>query len=400
MADSLVAAEQNPVSITPPENGTWFAEVSTKSVADTDTDRRSDVEAKQVWVYNLLRETGCEGLLVLEPDNFGWLTSGGSSRGILDPGELPVLFFSGEQRCIICSNVETQRLFDEEVDGLGFQLKEWPWHWGRDQLLADLCHGRKMACDRPALDCQIVGDQLRKRRRILSPYEQACFRALGSLLSHALEATCRGLAPTQTERDVAGQLGHRLLHRGAQPVSISVAGSGRSRMYRQCGFTPAVVGNLCVLTASARKYGLYATASRAVSFGPLADELRKEFETTCKIMATYVGATWTDSVPKAILNSGKRVYQINGFEHEWRLSPQGFVTGRDLVGVPLNYQTEELLQSGWAVTWQASVGAAVHCDTYLITDQGPEAITTPESWPQKRVRYHGADILLPFVLER
>src|SRR6516165_6382560 len=115
MADSLVAAEQNPVSITPPENGTWFAEVSTKSVADTDTDRRSDVEAKQVWVYNLLRETGCEGLLVLEPDNFGWLTSGGSSRGILDPGELPVLFFSGEQRCIICSNVETQRLFDEEV---------------------------------------------------------------------------------------------------------------------------------------------------------------------------------------------------------------------------------------------------------------------------------------------
>ena len=94
MADSLVAAEQNPVSITPPENGTWFAEVSTKSVADTDTDRRSDVEAKQVWVYNLLRETGCEGLLVLEPDNFGWLTSGGR-RGRRGTGcSLPREYFA------------------------------------------------------------------------------------------------------------------------------------------------------------------------------------------------------------------------------------------------------------------------------------------------------------------
>jgi hypothetical protein len=400
MAETLVASEQKPASVAPPDNGTWLAEVSTKSIADTGTDRRSDVEAKQVWVYNLLADLGCEGLLVLDPENFAWLTSGGSSRGILDPGELPVLFFTPEQRCIISSNVETQRLFDEEVDGLGFQLKEWPWHLGRDQLLADLCHGRKMACDRPFRDYQVVRDSLRQRRRMQSPYEQACFRALGNLVSHALEATCRGLVPAQSERDVAGQLGHRLLHRGAQPVSISVTGSGRSRMYRQSGFTPAEVGNLCVVTTTARKYGFCVTASRAVSLGPLADPLPKEFETTCKIMATYIGATWADAVPKAILNSGKRVYQMNGFEHEWRLCPQGFVTGRGLVEVPLNYQTEELLQSGWGVTWQASVGAAFQCDTYLITDMGPEVITTPESWPQKRVRYHGADLLVPYVLEK
>ena len=62
-------------------------------------------------------------------------------------------FCTAEGRWIITSNVDSQRLFDEELDGLGFQLKEWPWHWGRGQLIADLCQGRNVACDQPQDGC-------------------------------------------------------------------------------------------------------------------------------------------------------------------------------------------------------------------------------------------------------
>jgi Xaa-Pro aminopeptidase len=384
----------------PAEPLTLLPEVANKSVGDTGSDRRFDIDGKQLWVKNLLEEIGCDGLLVLAPANFAWLTSGGCSRGILDPAQWPVLFFTAEHRCVIASNVETQRLFDEEVDGLGFQLKEWPWYWGREKLLADLCFGRRVASDEPFGDCRPVADQLKQRRRTLTPYEQACLRALGQVVSHALEATCRNMTPTQTEREVAGQLGHRLIHRGAHPVSLSVAAGGRSRTYRLYGYTPAVVGNFCVVTATARKYGLYATASRSVSFGPVDAQLRREAETACKVCASYIGASWPDAVPKAILSAGRRVFQISDDEHEWRLCPQGHVTGRAVVELPLLPQTEDLLQSGWALTWQTSVGAAFGCDTVLITDHGPEMITPTEGWPQTRVRYHGADVLLPFLLER
>src|SRR5262249_11819823 len=95
--------------------------------AQAASDRRADIEAKQGRVAALLQETGCEGLLVLDPDNFSWLTSGGAARGILDPDGLPALYFSPEGRWAICGNADSQRLFDEELDGLGFQLKEWPW---------------------------------------------------------------------------------------------------------------------------------------------------------------------------------------------------------------------------------------------------------------------------------
>ena len=141
------------------------------------SDRRADVELKMGQVATLLAETGCEGLLLLDPDNFSWLTSGAIPRGQLNPDEAPAVFCNGEQRRLLASNVDSQRFFDEELDGLGFQLKEWPWHWGREQLLLDLCHSKRLVCDQPFGDAKVVADRLRRLRRQLTVYEQACLRA-------------------------------------------------------------------------------------------------------------------------------------------------------------------------------------------------------------------------------
>src|SRR5262245_28753119 len=144
------------------------------STSQATTDRRADVEAKQAQVAALLREVGCEGLLLLEPENFTWMTSGGAARGALDPVEQPGLYLNADQRWVLASNVDSQRLFDEELNALGFQLKEWPWYWGREQLVADLCRNRTLASDQAVATCKPVGDQLRLLRRKTTSYEQAC----------------------------------------------------------------------------------------------------------------------------------------------------------------------------------------------------------------------------------
>ncbi len=368
--------------------------------ADEGPGRRADIDAKQARVAALLKQVGCEGLLVLDPDNFTWLTSGAVARSILDPASHPALYFSAEQRWLLVSNAASQRLFDEEIDGLGFQLKEWPWYQARGQLLADLCQGRTVACDLPFGEARPVADHLRLLRRVLTQYEQACLRALGLVLSHALEATCRTLSPGETEREVAGQVSHRLIHRGALPLSIGVAADGRSRLYRQFGFTSAPVQKTAVLMATARKYGLCATASRSVSFGPPDDTTRAEHNAVCKVGATYVASTWPDALPREILAAGRRVYGLTGHEHEWRQAPQGHLTGRAAVELPLTPTTDDLFQEGWAVTWYAGVGAACSCDTFLITEAGPRIVTPTEPWPLKRIRIQGADFVRPDILQR
>jgi Xaa-Pro aminopeptidase len=367
---------------------------------ESGSDRRADIEAKMTQVATLMQESSCDGLLILDQDNVAWITSGASSRGILDPGELPGIYCNGEARWLLCANVDSQRFFDEELDGLGFQLKEWPYHWGRDQLIADLCQNRRVACDQSYGDCPIVADPVRQLRRRLTTYEQACMTAVGNLVSHAIEATCRTMDRGLSEREIAAQVSHRMLHRGVQPVQVSVAAEGRSRTYRQHGFTGALFNTYGVVSATGRKYGLNATATRAVHFGEVNADFRKEHNSVCKVQATYLASTWSDAVPREILTAGRRIYLVNGFEHEWVLAPQGFITGRSAVELPLLPRTEELFQTGWAVTWTASAGAARAGDTYLISDKGPKLVTPTESWPLKRIKVQGGDFVHPDILQR
>ena len=102
------------------------------------------------------------------------------------------------------------------------------------------------------------------------------------------------MQPNETEREIAGQLSHRLIHRGVQVVQIGVAADGRSRLYRQYGFTSTPIRKHAVLTLTGRKYGLCVTASRSISFGPPEQAFQKEHDACCKIRATYVAATWPD----------------------------------------------------------------------------------------------------------
>jgi Xaa-Pro aminopeptidase len=371
-----------------------------QAVVDLAPDRRSAIDARQLEIAALMREIGVEGLLISEQDNFTWLTGGGSPRSVLDSAAAPCLFFTHDQRWILCCNVDSQRLFDEEVDGLGFLLKEWPWHWSREQLLADLCHGRKVAADQRRNGTEFIGERLRRRRRTLDRYEQACYAALGQTLAHALEATCRNLNAGETEREIAGQLSHRLLHRGVQPLVLSIAADGRSRLYRQPGFTSAPASKYVVITATGRKYGLSATASRTVCFDEIDPDLQREHSAATKVSAAYIAATWPDAVPREVLQSGRRIYQLCEFEHEWQLAPQGWITGRATVEMPLTPKTEELFTSSWAVTWRASAGAAVNCDTFIVSDDGPKNITPVEYWPLRRIRIQGAEFLRPDILQR
>jgi hypothetical protein len=105
-------------------------------------------------------------------------------------------------------------------------------------------------------------------------------------------------------------------------------------------------------------------------------------------------------VPREILNAGRRIMQLTGYEHEWRACPPGHVTGRAVVELPFLPQMDELLQPEWAITWRASIGAASSCDTYLVKEDGPQIITPTEVWPLRRVRFQGVEFSRPFPLEK
>jgi Xaa-Pro dipeptidase len=376
-------------------------QIRNRIMPDPVSERAADLALKHDYLLAMLRSGGFEGLLVLEPANFAWLTAGAEAKGVLDAGDHPCLYFQGPQRWLICCNTDTQRLFDEELDGLGFHLKEWPWHWGRAQLLADLCHGKKIASDARFGECTNIGPWFTESRRTLTAWEQTRLRELGKTIAHALEATCRNLERGQSEEEVAGQVSHRLIHHGVEPLTLEVMADGRGHRYRRGGTTSAKIARTCMIQTTARKWGLHATASRTVAFSPLDETVRREHEIACRTTTVQIAHSVANAKVADILSLGERILTLNGLEFEWRLAPIGWLTG--YAAVEKNFvptDTEMILNVGQAIVWPGRVASAANADTILITDAGPQVVTPPEGWPVKRIRLGSATVDRPDILVR
>jgi hypothetical protein len=199
--------------------------------------RRADVDAKQQIIARILGELDCEAAVLLMPAHVSWLTGGLTARGLFADTERPGIYTNGTQRWLIASNVDTMRLFDEEIDGLGFQIKEWQWLNGRGSTLGELIAGRRVAVDRPYPNLPLLNEKLRGELRPLTAFEHEQLFALGRVLVHAIEATAVEFRQGETEADVAGMIAHRLLRRGAVPEMVSVTADDRGTIYKRAGST-------------------------------------------------------------------------------------------------------------------------------------------------------------------
>jgi len=362
--------------------------------------RRAEIEAKQELIGKLLTDAQADGLLMLDPANVAWLCGAALHLGITDASEWPAVFLVPTQRWLVAGNADSQRLFDLHLDGLGFQLKEWQWHGGRERLLSELCVNRRMASDRLVSDCVPLGPALRRLRCLLTEAERLRLRELGLAVSHAVEATCRALVAGQTEAETAGQLSHRLLRRGMQPVALGVAADGRVGRHQRPGVTDAIIRQTCMVTAMACRGGLHVSTARTVSLGPKSAALRQQFDAACRIMAAQAAASRPNLPLATALDAGRRTAANAGFEHVWRDLAPGYVTGWQPVERPFGPVVAFNFEGGWPIVWQAAVGEALCVDTYQVTEDVPVCATPVEVWPVKRIHVHGQVLDIPDILVR
>lgn len=362
--------------------------------------RRADIDARQEKLGRILEEMGCEGVVLLVPAHVNWFTGGLNVRGLTAESERPGIYTNGRQRWLLCSVTDTQRFFDEELDGLGFQVKEWQWATGRAVLLGELVAGKKFAVDRPFPNLLQINERLRQDLRALSSFEIDEYRKLGRKLAHALEATARTMPMALNEEEITGQLAHRLYHRGVELVNASITADDRGNKYRRTGFTKAVMSHYCTLQATAHRNGLYATSSRTIGFGYCAEDLRKDYDNACKVSAVYRSMSVIDETVAKAAEAAWKLLANTPYEYEGRLCLPGYGTGRVPAEELRRAGADEHFTAGMAVVWQARVGRAAVVDTLLVTEGAPEAITAPESWPYKRITVKGVSFDIPDVLIR
>lgn len=362
--------------------------------------RRGEVDFRHELLTHVLDETQSEGLLLTLPENVAWLTSGGHLPHSAVRSESVAAFIMTQGRWILCNSSQTQRLFDEELDRLGFQVKEWAWYHDAEALLADLVTGRKMVADQPFRDLRVVDDRIAAVRTKLSIRDLMEYRLLGTRLAHALEATARNFARGETEIEIAAQLSHRLQRHEIEPIRLEVCGDERALRYPEGPPTGQTVNRFATVKATGRFRGLHATASRMVCFGPPDDAIKAEVDWATRLSAVWLAAGKVDEAIGDVIHLGKRLLKPSPYEHDWRRGPGGFLTGYRPVEAVFRPSSPAKLEAGSAIVWSARVGRVDLCDTFILTGSGWEFLTPVGEWPIRRVTLSGLKLDRPDILVR
>lgn len=369
--------------------------------ASFDLERMEAVEARQERVAEFLREHDLDALLLRLPENIAWLSVGADvTRFGAGRETTAALFVTPEARVVVTNDVDSPLLFEQEFAGLGFQLKERPWHEDPQVLLDDLCRGRRVGSDSLNGRTKYVNREFSTLRFPLAHIEVERLRLLGRIAAHAVEATCRKTDVGRSELEVSAELAHRLVKHGAYPSRIQVVGDGRGERHRH--WTPGhfSVDECCTASVVARRWGLHVGVSRTVCFERPSEELRESHQLAALALATASHFSQSGERVANVWSRIERIYDKYGRPDSWRTANQGSFIGYSGCERPVVPDGEDVLGRGTAIHWHPAVGSTFVGDTVLVEEHGTRLLTPMEDWPKLTIEVKRQVVQLPALLRR
>ena len=365
-----------------------------------DAARAADVNVKQKRAARFLELAGVDAILLQKPENVAWFTAGADITRAGSSETTAAAFITADARLIVSNNVDAPLLFERELFGLGFQLKQRPWHKPISELLQDLIRGRKVASDTGFPGTKWMNGTERTLRGSLTNLECERMRKLGRVVAHAVEATAKSFERGSTEAEVAAQVAHRLIKRNVQPERIQVCADGRVNRFRHWTYSRDPVNQSAVISCVARRWGLCAGVTRIVSFDNVAKELRAAHEKTVLMHATGMFFSRHGERLHDIWMKVHRIYEKFGLPFEWQLADQAELIGYGVREASIVTDVDQTVDAPATMFWHPSVGPSMTGDTILIGQTGAELVTPIRNWKQLSVKVRGVSVQVADILVR
>ena len=341
-----------------------------------------------------------ESVWFATPPMFAWLIGG--SNLIVRAGATGVAAagYDGEEITVVTSDIEGQRLLDEEVNG-DIRLVEHPWHERdvRDSV-------RAVAATPAAADFECGEFAQINRSAVTQPLTDRDierYHGLARDTAAAVEAVARGATTSDSERELAAELHASLQRRGIESPVVLVGGEDRVQRYRHFTPTDSSVDGYAVLTVVGERNGLNASVTRTVAFDEAPDWLGDRYRDVSRVAATTGAATRrvgaADGTAGDVFETIRSAYDELGYDNEWANHHQGGALGyasREWIATPGHEASVELPM---AFGWNPTVEGAKTEDTVLVTEDDVEVLSTTGDWPTLMAEAVGidAELTLPAI---
>lgn len=348
-----------------------------------------------------LTEHHYDGVLLRKRSNFAWITGGKDNHIVntTENGVADLVFFSDKKYCIT-SKMESARIHDEELAGLGYEFVTPEWYEDQDAAVRALCVGKKIASDTALEPFDQLTAELAQLRFTLTETEQERYRWLGQKAANAVEETAREIKPGMTEFEIQAHLAAKVMKEGINPHVLLVSTDERVFRYRHPIPTAKKLENYAMIVICAEKWGLIANATRFVHFGPLPQELAENKQKLVQIDIAMNVATRPGTPIKEVLEKGFDMYREVGYGEDWRFLHQGGPTGyasREFLAAP---DGPGIVHENQAFAWNPAIRGIKSEDTILVGKEENEIITHTGNWVYIKVEKHGKKFLRPDILVR
>jgi len=183
-------------------------------------------------------------------------------------------------------------------------------------------------------------------------------------------------------------------------VDLRVASDDRLARFRQFTFKAAPILKSATIAITGRRFGLCASLTRTVSFGPVDSEFQSHHTLAAMVDATCIFFSRPGEPISEVFRRAKRIYEKFNVPHEWTLDYQGSLIGYSQRESLLTPDSNLIIQPDMAICWSPSVGSARSEDTAVIDSRGYEVVTAAQDWPQLDVRVKGYKMTRPGILVR
>jgi Xaa-Pro dipeptidase len=356
---------------------------------------------KETVVRAWLKDQGIDGILFRKRSNFSWLTQGQVNHIVntIDGGVADLLIFKDIKYCIT-SKMESRRIMEEELDGLGYELIEAEWYESTDELILKLCENKKVVSDSFILGLEDVSGQLIELRSQLNDIEIQKYKSLSQSAARAVESLLHQIEPGMTEYEIAAELARKVLKQGINPHVILVATDDRIYNYRHPIPTGKKLEKYAMVVICAEKGGLVTNVTRFVHFGELPAAIQENKRKLAKIDVTMNLSTRPGKKISEVFNLGLKAYAEAGYPEDWRLLHQGGLTGYAPREYLASMNSEAVIKVNQAFAWNPAIRGIKSEDTILVGEDGNEFITHTGEWVYVEVEHDGRTFQRPDILIR
>jgi Xaa-Pro dipeptidase len=376
---------------------------------NTPEETAAELKEKFERLNKFLDEHDLGGMLFTQVRNVNWITGGRANTQIVlnkDVGAASLLIMRDGKKYLICNASEAGRLMDEELKGLGYELKLYNWYEANDvkdvrgDIIKEISGEKSIGSDIPFPGTKDYSSEFRPLRYSFTEPEIKRYKWLGKESTEAVAEVCRAIKPGMNEFEIEALTSAALRSRGIMPTVLLIAVDERISMYRHGLPEGAVLIEYAMVNIVAEKWGMPIAVTRFVHFGSLPEELKTKLEKTAVINARYLEATKPGRNVSEIFEECKVWYSEAGYDGEWQKHHQGGAIGYDDREYVIYPGVNNIIRNNQPFAWNPTITGAKVEDTMIAADKGPDVITVSDGWPLIIVDLNGRLYPQPSILLR